>query len=210
MKEGRTLRKYTNLAACIHLLQTKQITLLTPASWDDRNDRHFMAEYKKRKGLKTFVAICFAKDVDTYHHWRVFSPNSDGVCIVFKKQSLLRPFTRLEGVFHRSVRYERIRDLAALSPKVKDLPFIKRDPYRAEGEYRITFEHRDHEVEAQGFPISLDCIEAIVLSPWMHISLVESVRKTLKAIDGCDQIAMYQSTLIQNEKWQAVTDQVDD
>lgn len=79
---GKTYRRYTNLAATIHILQTKQITLLSPEKWDDRNDRHFMEVYQAKRKLKTLVAICLAKDADTLwtlagvlseRRWRVHS-----------------------------------------------------------------------------------------------------------------------------------------
>jgi hypothetical protein len=60
------LRRYTNLAATIHMLRSRTITLLSPGSWDDRNDAYFMAEYKRRKGLKTLLALCFANCGETY------------------------------------------------------------------------------------------------------------------------------------------------
>lgn len=65
-------RRYTNLAAAIHLLQSRKITLLNPARWDDANDAYFMAEYKRLVGAETVLALCFAETAETYHHWRVF------------------------------------------------------------------------------------------------------------------------------------------
>ena len=41
-----TLRRYTNLASALHILQNRCLTLLSPETWDDRNDAYFMSEYK--------------------------------------------------------------------------------------------------------------------------------------------------------------------
>jgi hypothetical protein len=46
-EQPASLHRYTNLAATIHMLCTKCITLLNPATWDDKNDAYFMAEYKR-------------------------------------------------------------------------------------------------------------------------------------------------------------------
>ena len=81
----KAFRRYTNLAAVVHLLQAKAITLLNPATWDDTNDAYFMAEYKRLKQAKTVLALCFAETAETYHHWRVFSHGADGVCLEFNK-----------------------------------------------------------------------------------------------------------------------------
>ena len=49
---AKTFRRYTNLAAVVHLLHAKAVTLLNPATWDDRNDAYYMAEYKRLKQAK--------------------------------------------------------------------------------------------------------------------------------------------------------------
>jgi hypothetical protein len=48
----RTFRRYTNLASALHILRDGCITLLSPETWDDRNDAYFMAEYKRLKKAK--------------------------------------------------------------------------------------------------------------------------------------------------------------
>jgi hypothetical protein len=73
VKSAKTLHRFTNLAAAIHMLRARKITLLDPNTWDDKNDAYFMAEYKRQKGLATLLALCFADCDETYHHWRVFA-----------------------------------------------------------------------------------------------------------------------------------------
>ena len=97
------LRRYTDLAAAIHLLETKQITLLDPANWNDKNDAHFMAEYKRKIGARTVLALCFAESNETYHHWSVFAHGADGVCLQFDKKQLISSFQD-----HRDVRCGRV------------------------------------------------------------------------------------------------------
>jgi hypothetical protein len=89
-----SLQRYTNLAATIHLLRTKQITLLNPATWDDKNDAYFMAEYTRLNNAKAVLALCFAERSQTLSSLGVFSHGSDGVCIEFDKQKLLSAFER--------------------------------------------------------------------------------------------------------------------
>lgn len=200
------IRRFTNLAAAIHILQKREITLLPPDSWDDRNDRHFMDVYKKKKKLKTLTAICLSKAPETYHHWRVFSPNADGVCLLLDPVKLLKAFDGQQGVRHRAVNYEEIEQLPHLKPPIDDLPFIKRYPYEPESEYRILYEDADRKAEFRSFPLLPGTIEAVILSPWMPSALVGSVRGLLKKIDGAARIPMYASTLISNQAWQKVAD----
>lgn len=126
-------RRYTNLAAVIHLLKTRQITLLNPASWDDKNDAHFMAEYKRLRASETVLAICFAATTETYHHWRVFSHGADGVCISFDRKPLLAAFKKQAGITMGKMNYERVEAVAGWSElKIGQLPFLKRKPYEPE------------------------------------------------------------------------------
>ena len=90
-----TLRRYTNLASAIHMLDRKVITLLSPAYWDDRNDAYVLN--KERSTAKSVLALCFAETFETYHHWRVFASGRDGVCIEFDKQKLLTRSGRTTG-----------------------------------------------------------------------------------------------------------------
>ena len=52
-----SLRRYTNLAATIHLLSSRKITLLDPSDWEDKNDAYFMAQYKKLKKASSVPAL---------------------------------------------------------------------------------------------------------------------------------------------------------
>ena len=45
------LRRYTQLPQLQDMLSTRTLTVLSPASWQDRNDTHFLAKYAARKNL---------------------------------------------------------------------------------------------------------------------------------------------------------------
>ncbi len=87
LKRAPGLKRYTDLAAAIHVLQTRSLTLLDPEKWDDGNDRAALAEYKKRKELKTLLALCFADCNETYHHWKVFASGVLGCALSSKGMS---------------------------------------------------------------------------------------------------------------------------
>ena len=78
-----TFRRYTNLAAAIHMLRTKSITLLNPATWDDKNDAYYMAEYKRLKDAATVLAFALQKATRSITTGGFFSHGSDGVCVEF-------------------------------------------------------------------------------------------------------------------------------
>lgn len=202
-------RRYTSLGAVIHMLQTKQITLLNPASWDDKNDAHFMAEYKRKKGFETVLALCIAQTSETYHHWRVFADGPDGVCIEFDRDPIIEGLLAHEGVTGGAVEYRKIADVrTAKAVQLNDLPFIKRYPYSGEREYRFVYCNETDAKPAANFPISLGWIRRITLSPWMAPVFRDSIKTTLKSISGCEKLKVFRSTLVGNSEWQAVTNRV--
>lgn len=99
------LRRYTDLPALIHMLQTSNITFLDPSSWDDKNDAYFMSLYKEKKRLATLLAICCSQETETYHHWRVFSNGPSGVCVSFHRERLVDALEANKPVRSGEVRY---------------------------------------------------------------------------------------------------------
>jgi len=200
----QVLRRYTNLAATIHMLRSREITLLSPGTWDDRNDAYFMAEYKRRKNLKSLFALCFANCAETYHHWRVFSHGSDGVRIEFDKRILIKSFSD-EHIIARDVCYKKLDELKEGTRfPVDDLPFLKRQGFRDEAEFRIIYQNESRVLSSKSFEIDIASIRRITLSPWIVKSLSGSVIANLRQIKGCEKLKIYRSTLVDSEKWQGL------
>lgn len=199
-------RRYTNLSSLIHILRTQSVTLLNPATWDDKNDAYFMSEYKRLKEAKTVLALCFAEQNETYHNWRVFAPGSDGVCIEFSKDLLLSSIKNEQNIVTRKVDYKIIKELSD-NPQVgiDDLPFLKRYPFRDEREFRIIFTSPRDATELKSYKIELTSIKRVTLSPWTPTPLVDSIKRTLKTIDGCQKLKIYKSSLIDTAEWKHVT-----
>ena len=68
MSSKKYLRRYTDLTALIYLLRNGKITLLDPETWDDSNDSHYLAVYKKRRNSRPFWRFALrrpAKDTIT-------------------------------------------------------------------------------------------------------------------------------------------------
>ena len=207
----KTFRRYTNLAATIHLLRTKSITLLNPATWDDTNDAYYMAEYKRHSTAKSVLALCFTESAETYHHWRVFSHGRDGVCIEFDKERLLSVWAGDTTVVTGVVNYEEIRSLRKRKVlSSEQLPFLKRYPFRDEQEFRVVFTSMDQADEHKSYTIPLSCIKRVTLSPWMSKALATSVKQTLKDIPQCKGIKVSHSTLVDNEVWKSFTARIVD
>ena len=204
MDDKDYLWRYTNIPSLINILTQKKLTLLDPASWDDRNDSYYMALYKERKSLQSLLALCFAQSRETYHHWRVFADGSSGACIRFRRDPLLKAVAKKAGITARPVTYLTINEIGNKALKVDQLPYSKRQAYEHEDEFRLVYESKSTKHAAYDVPISLIAIERITLSPWIHPSLSDGVKKTLKSLPGCADLEIVRSTLISNEEWKRI------
>lgn len=195
------LRRYTDLPSLLYLLANRRLTLLSPASWDDSNDSHFLEVYKNRKNLKSVLALCFAQTSETYHHWRVFTGGTSGVCIQFAKADFLEGLP--QDVMRRRVKYVKMRELRAVARVLDDLPFLKRYPFRDEKEFRIVYEDAKVECGTKDFDIQLSVIRRVTLNPWIPAPLYKAVKDLFRRIDGCSKLSVTKTTLVNNELWKA-------
>jgi hypothetical protein len=160
-----------------------------------------MSEYQRQKGAKSVLALCFAEVPETYHHWHVFSHGSDGACLEFKKAKLEAHLRKHGAIEFRTVDYRTLKDAKAQGIDLEDLPFVKRYGFEDENEFRAIHVDMNEAKEFERISISLDCIDRITLSPWTSEALVETVRKTMRGLDGCAGLKVYKTTLIENDKW---------
>jgi hypothetical protein len=203
-----SLRRYTSLVAAIQILRQRRITLLNPELWDDRNDTYSMRKYMEAVQARSILALCFAQQFETYHHWRVYSQGMDGVCLEFDRERLLAAFAYNPLVRHGSVEYYELRTLGKQPPTVEELPFIKRFPYQDEKEFRIIYVDTEQVLSFKDFEIDLGAITRINLSPWMPKALSNSVKATIRSIPGCADLRLNRSTLVENNQWKGYIDSV--
>lgn len=208
MSDRKPFLKYTNIATLLDTLLNKRIFLLDPNLWEDKNDSYYISIYKQRENLKTVLAICFAEENETFHHWKVFSGNISGVCIEYKKDMLLKNFQDNENIIMEPVLYRKIEELKKekQSNSIENckLPFYKRHPYRDENEYRIIYKNAREELHSKSFPINILCIKQILLSHLMPDVLYESTKQVIQRIDGCENMKVIKTSLIENEKWKSI------
>ncbi len=195
------LRRYTDLTALMYLLHKRKVTLLDPASWDDKNDSYYLTQYKEKRGLKSVLALCLMQSDERYHHWSVFAPGPSGVCIKFNRDKFLAAVRKHSHIHMHPVRYMTLSEIRRTQLNVADLPFMKRHAFEHEDEFRIIHTSKTQRLSTLDISIPLSCIEKITLSPWMYSGLSRYVKQTLWAIKGCEDLEIMRSTLISNEEW---------
>lgn len=204
------LNRYTTLPVLLDMLQRKEITLLSPETWEDRNDAYYLERYRHEKSLASVLSVCFSARGETFHHWRVFSSGSSGVRIEFDKKGLLDSFAGLDGFRHQAVSYRLIQTLEKSKPDLSSWPFLKRKAFKDEEEYRIIFESATEHVRSKSVSIDLASIRLVTLSPWLPAQIAPAIMTVIKCIDGCGNIDLRPSSLIENARWRAAIDKIDE
>lgn len=196
-----SLRRYTELPFLIDFLQTGELTLLSPSTWDDRNDAYYLERYLEIEQFKTAYVLCLAEAPETYHHWKVFSQGPGGVCIEFRRETFLEQIRKVDGLVAKSVEYRTINELREVSPSPAELPFLKRYAFKDESEFRVFLTKRDESDLLHRISMPLGAVQRITLSPWLPRSVSNHVKETLKNIPNCRDLEICRSTLVENENW---------
>jgi hypothetical protein len=200
-KAAPILNRYTSLPIALDMLVRRRVTLLSPETWEDRNDAFYLERYREEKNLRTLVAICFSARGETFHHWKVFSSGSSGVCIEFDKDRLLKAFPVSRGFRYREIEYRFVRTVNIKRPEVEMWPFLKRKAFKDEGEFRIIYENGAAHERTKLVDIDLGTINKVTLSPWLPDAVAESVQALIKTIKGCERLSVNHSSLIDNSGW---------
>jgi len=205
-KRAVTLNRFTSLPIAVDVLYRKRITLLTPDFWEDENDAYYLKRYREKKSFRCVLAICFAGRRETFHHWRVFSHGTAGVCLEFDKEKLLLSFAGKTGFRNDEVTYRFVDEVEKDTPRLATWPFLKRKAFEDEGEFRIIYESKSEDLSSKHVQIDLAAVRKVTLSPWLPESVAESVTDIIKGIEGCEGIHVNRSSLIHNSRWRKAID----
>ncbi|WP_299999576.1 DUF2971 domain-containing protein [uncultured Cedecea sp.] len=206
--ENNKLRRYTNLPSLLCMLTTKEITLLDPKSWDDKNDSYFLDIYTNKRKLAKTLALCMTKKNETYHHWSVFTQKDSGVCIVFDFNKFKAHLDEQENIIHGHVSYMTLKQIRRTQTiNIDKLPFLKRHAFTDESEYRLIYPSSE-DIVYKKIPLPINAISRISVSPWMPKPFFEVIRKTVNNISGCKNIRVSSSSLIDNTTWKEFGDNI--
>ena len=109
--------------------------------------------------------MCLAEAFETYHHWRVFSNSSGGVCIEFDKDKLIAEVADVPGLRAETVQYRTIKALREQPVAESDLPFLKRHAFRDEKEFRLFVGRKTRDTPLLRVPVDRSAVRRVTLSP---------------------------------------------
>lgn len=196
------IKRYTNLASLVAILKNKELTLVDPSKWEDKNDAYYLKKYSEKKGFKSLYVLCFTNAPETSHHWKVFAPGANGVCIKMNTDKFLTYLESIKDIKKSEVEYKLIDDIAKERINVDRLPFLKRFAFRDELEYRLII-GKENEEKNNFYNIKFDIniMDKIILSNSLPENLKKPMVELLKGIDACSKLVINRSTLNENKRW---------
>ncbi|WP_114520676.1 DUF2971 domain-containing protein [Altererythrobacter sp. ZODW24] len=206
-KSSGTLRRYTNVLSLLDILNKGRLTLLSPDKWYDQNDAFGLKRYAELPGKGATYALCFAEGSEQAHHWQIFAGDSHGVAVIFDKAKLLKSFERFKHsseIMHGAVQYRNLTQMNAMGHILPEqLPFLKRDAFAAEEEYRvIAWKDASLDTGSYQIPIDLSSIAHIFYGPNMPEALAVNLKEIVRELNGCTDITFSKSKVVNNASWE--------
>ena len=198
------LRRYTDVLSLLDIVRHNRLTLMSPSRWYDQNDTFGLNQYSVRQGEGSIYALCLTEEKEQAHHWQLFAGHNHGLCIHFDRVEFL---SFLDGVgdpiLHGPVLYQNLTQVRAMKPiNLQVLPFLKRDTFEAEAEYRVVA-WQDAILAGDTYTISMPAsmIKRVTLGPATPRVLAETLKDIAREHKGCADIPFSLSRLVNNESW---------
>lgn len=193
--------RYTTLASALDIVATGELTLLRPETWLDRNDTHYLEQYRRRRNYAAVYALCFTKAAETSHHWSSFAGGSDGVRLMFKRDALELDLVRSGACRMRDVEYCPIEESEGFAERVEDWPYLKRHPYRGEEEVRALFCCYHGNDRTKRVRLEQGTLHEIVFSPSLPMTLHGNLAQVIGRISKYPIQRIHRSSLLRNDRW---------
>jgi hypothetical protein len=155
----------------------------------------------KKKNSQSIYALCLSDDYETIHHWNSFAAGANGCCIKFNAKKLFECLHKATGVTHGKSRYIKVSDLKKLTGEDEHLPYLKREPFQPESEYRIIALSDKPQQATFDIPIPTNVIGRITLSNHLPKTVFESLKEGLRKVAPDYKGEISHSTLFNNAQW---------
>jgi len=200
-KTPNILKHYTSIENLFKILDSEELILGDPEKWSDKNDSAALHAFCKLKGDRIKArAICFLDGEESIYHWQFHAPK--GCSISFDRDVILKQIEGDTEFLYGKVTYKREISAAELEKlrhkNIEKIPFIKRNQYKCEEEYRIIW-FGTGTAQKIKFKRKPD-IKSITLSPEIAEIIREKIQDHLKEKYKID-IVKLSRVLESQEKW---------
>ena len=201
MSKKHWLKKYTKLEYLHATLQQRQLYLGYPKEWDDKNDSECIRLYSATSDGFEIRATCLTEAADRFHFWHVFGEREKGVCLWFDKNSLLNDIKNDASLVANEVQYPTCRKLSQIEPHL--IPFIKREQYQDEREFRVLRVKAAHNTAADKFSFSARSLRRVYLNPWLSSKTVEQEKSKIAGMlkNGLKHVEVLQNRSLRHDDW---------
>jgi len=197
--EFKKLNRFTTIPFAIDLLERSKLVLINPVYWEDFNDRATVEIFKEVSKKQSIYALCLTDQNETIHHWNAFANGAEGCCIEFSPRKLFVFLQKIDGLTHGKVLYTRIQDLKRSTFETAQLPYLKRDPYKNENEYRLIYTNDSAQQKLFEIDIDLSIIRRITITNNISKEAFEILKAKLQQLHP--GLKVYQSTIYNNAVW---------
>ncbi|GIT85022.1 hypothetical protein [Roseobacter sp. OBYS 0001] len=178
MSKPKWLKKYTKLEYLPEILETRQLHLGDPKSWDDQNDAAAILMFSQRQSGFDIRGTCLTAAPDRFHFWHIFGERELGVCLWFDRERIVREFDQDHSLVSGMVRYPTRKDLFQTKPD--EIAFTKREQYGDEREFRVLRVSPPVRGEPEKLKFSAYSLRRVYLNPWLSPSSVSLYKKLLR------------------------------
>lgn len=199
--ELKKLNRFTTLPFVIDLLKRRKLSLVNPAFWEDYNDRATVEMYRKITKANAIYALCLTYENETIHHWNAFAGGTAGCCIEISPKKLFASLAKVPEIIHGKAEYLRINDLKSKKLQPHQYPFVKREPFKPENEYRLIAVSEAPQQPTFDVDIDLGIIRRITINNKMPEIIFESTKQNLLQLAPELNKKIFHSTLYNNARW---------
>ena len=193
---------FTELLYC---LQNQVIILGNPMYWEDKNDAFLISQYVEKLDLENLFVSCFTTCGDAYHFWKIYASRPTGICVTYNTSKIIEAIKKdiqaSEFRFEK-VNYENMHDLSRRESPIEEYPFIKRQAFSAEDEYRLIFSSRTC-IPLRTLKIEDTFIE-IILSPTLNDFYLKEYKELISSRISLPSNKIRKSTILESDRWKKI------
>lgn len=143
-ENNNQLKHYTSVSTLCKIL-AKGFKFQNGESWDDENDKYTLQKYREYIYPQNVLVLCFCDGAGNVYHWTALGKtdsdnDSDSqikCSIVLNKDKFLKYVDSIEGMSHHEMKYCRNDEIQG--HRIEDLPYLKRNEFSIEKEYRVIY-----------------------------------------------------------------------
>jgi hypothetical protein len=203
-KLPKYLYRYTTLPFLLDLLLTKELVLLNPENWEDRNERATLRSYKEEVQASAIYVLCFTTTRETIHHWNSFAATTCGCRIEFNCQKLIESVKQVTAnIDYGVMEYKSVQALDHFKTSKAKLCFTKRKAFDVEKEFRIVLnDNKSAQVNSKRIPIDLSCLKIVTITDRLPKETFQSIKTVIKSIPNQEhKFRISQADFFENSKW---------